>query len=234
MSLDLVCDWSRVISRVEALVIFHIDLRADDDSLQQAKKWLHTNELQRFEQFQIFEPKREFALCRSALRNLLCYLHNIDNCQLSIVTDEHGKPYALVNGNPITTHFSVSHSGNHGLIGVAEGFRVGIDVEIDSENRDYLGIAKKVFGSNEFAEMQSLDQEEHKDYFLRIWTFKESIVKAIGTGLKTNPGEFEIPMDLRHGSQKGMIEFPKDSGIQWILEDLSTTQYAAAMAYEVT
>jgi len=232
MSSDLIYPWIRQIRQTRECPVLHIDLKPNETTEQQAVRWLCNNELQRVERLQVDRSQREFVLCRSALRYLLCCRHECKNSQLSIATTNHGKPYALVSGSRVTTQFSVSHSGNHGLIAIAEK-GVGIDVEVGSPKKDYIGIAKKVFGSNEYSEIQSLDGVHRKNYFLRIWTFKESIVKAIGTGLRTNLAEFEIPPELRHGSRKGIIEFPADSGAQWILEDLSTIQYTAAIASEV-
>ncbi len=232
-SSGLICSWTRVIRKIQEYEVAHVDLKTNEASVQQARCWLHTNERRRMDQFRVDRSQREFALCRSALRYLLCHHLHCKNSHLSIDIDHRGKPYALLNENQITMHFSVSHSGNHGLIAIAEGIQVGIDLEVGSRERDYLRIAQKVFGFNECSEINSLHGLERKNHFLRIWTFKESLVKAVGTGLKTNLAKFEIPPDMRHGSSKGSIEFPADSGSQWILEDLSTNEYVAAIASEM-
>jgi len=213
--------------------LVYVDLKLDQTVELEALSWLDRIELQRWERYQVEQSKREFALCRATLRQLLCQHLGCENSHLSIIKGDHGKPYAVVEGEQVSTQFSVSHSDPHGLIMIAESARVGIDVETPKPERDYNGIAKMIFSPSEYAEIRSFSGQEKTNLFYRIWTFKEALVKAIGDGLSTNLSQFEIPSSFRRGSRKGVIEYPESSGTRWIFEDLSTTEYVAASVLEV-
>jgi phosphopantetheinyl transferase len=74
---------------------------------------------------------------------------------------------------------SLSHSGNW-LAGAATGLGpVGIDIELMRAGRDLAGIADIAFGPEE----RRRASRDGASGFYRIWTLREAIAKAHGTGL---------------------------------------------------
>lgn len=213
--------------------LIYVDLDISQHADQEALPWLDPMEVERWKRYQVERSKREFSLCRAALRQLLCKHLRCENAQLCFPTQPHGKPYAMVDGKRVSIEFSVTHSDPHGLIMIADHARVGIDVETPKAQRDYDAIAKMIFSPDEYADILSLTGQAKTDQFYRIWTFKEALVKAVGDGLSRNLTKIEILPSFRLGGQKGVIEFPESSGKRWILEDLSTQKYAAASAMEI-
>ena len=233
MSSDLIFPWIRLVRQTDEISVVYVDLTPDGTREQRTLSWLDRNELQRRERIRIHRSQREFTLCRVALRRLLCQKLGCENSQLSIATAKHGKPYALVNREPVSIRFSVSHSDPHGLITIAQGVRVGVDVESGVCERDFDGISKRIFGPNERAEIASANGADKAHLFFRFWTLKEALVKALGTGLTTRLTEFEISPDLRNGAPKGIVQFPGIPDTHWLLENLSTQDYIAAVASEM-
>lgn len=94
-----------------------------------------------------------------------------------IAVSEYGKPWfpALPD-----FHFSLSHSGNMALCAVSPQ-PVGCDVEVP--RRYDAQIARRFFHPAERAWLFSRPESEQRDAFFRIWTCKESFVKALGLGL---------------------------------------------------
>ena len=96
-----------------------------------------------------------------------------------------GKPYYPDSG----FFFSLSHSGDWALCAAA-GFAVGCDVE------RVRGIDLKLsrrFHPEEAAALLALSaQEDRLDRFFRLWTLKESFMKAVGLGLTLPLDEFQI------------------------------------------
>ena len=90
-----------------------------------------------------------------------------------ILRDDLGKPY-LKEG---TLQFNVSHSGEYLAIAISES-PVGIDIQGPKTIRE--GTFKKVVQPQEAVLIGS---ERERD-FLRLWTLKESFVKAEGKGLR--------------------------------------------------
>lgn len=83
--------------------------------------------------------------------------------------NEHGKPLSD------KVFFNISHS--HGVVVLAlnDKYHVGVDIELEKEVKEEI---KSYISNNE--EYQYIKTSED---FLSIWTSKESLVKANGTGL---------------------------------------------------
>ncbi len=177
-------------------------------------------------------PRHRFTLCRAALRSVLCHQLGCSNEHLAFGTSEHGKPYAIVRGRRAAVSFNVSHSGVHGLIALAPGGRVGIDVEERVPHRNLDELIEAVFGPNEKHELAAANNHDRLDLFFRLWTMKEALSKAHGMGLSLDVSRFEIPPDMRAGATSGFVRFAGMPGAGWRLEDISTDRFAAAVAYE--
>lgn len=124
--------------------------------------------------------EQEHGLGKELLRMGLKDLYGIGselNDQPVILKGEHGKPY-LKDFPHI--HYNISHTD--GLVACAIGDRqVGIDVERIRPFRQ--NILKKVFSEAERHRMEEIPESERSQYFFRIWTLKESYLKAAGLGI---------------------------------------------------
>lgn len=94
-----------------------------------------------------------------------------------ILKGEHGKPY-LKDFPHI--RYNISHTD--GMVACGIGDReLGIDVERIRPFRQ--NILRKVFSDAERRRMEEIPEEEYSKYFFRIWTLKESYLKAVGCGI---------------------------------------------------
>ena len=94
--------------------------RARRESARRARSpLLDDEEKTRWRRFLAVAPRRQFALCRAALRVTLAERLGCSNRRLSFGYGEHGKPFARVDGRRAPVGFNASHSGQHGLIAVA-------------------------------------------------------------------------------------------------------------------
>lgn len=88
--------------------------------------------------------------------------------------------YVDKNGKPLNNHtfFNISHS--HGLVGIAifDSAPIGLDIEKIRPLDESL--VKYVSSDDEFSEISS------EEDFFKIWTNKESLLKAIGTGINVS------------------------------------------------
>ena len=109
-------------------------------------------------------------------------LEQIRDCQFR--TGEHGKPYLqFPNDYPEepAVFFNLSHSGSYVICSVAS-VENGCDVEQIS--RKTSGIAEHFFPRVELDWiLEGADEQERAIRFARVWTIKESYLKAIGKGL---------------------------------------------------
>ena len=126
-----------------------------------------------------FERDRQrFIAGRIALRALLGRLTGEHPRDLSLSTGPHGKPF--LEGGPA---FSVSHHEQHLLIGIAPEGRFGVDLEIRRPVPDAVELARGNFSHEEIASLRKYAGPEYSAAFLRVWTRKEALLKAIGAGL---------------------------------------------------
>ena len=215
------------------VAVSHVDLTPHPAREASALAWLDEVELARRDRY-FSGPRRCFVLCRAALRSLLCAQLGCRNDQLRFHESEYGKPFALVDGRPASISFNVSHSGGHGLIACAPRGRLGVDVEEISPRRHLESLIEAVMDPEEQAELNLLSGDAQLRQFFRLWTCKEALIKALGTGFSTDISRFHVPAALRQGASSGVVfRFEHMPGVAWRLEDISGRGFAAALAWEL-
>ena len=123
----------------------------------------------RFAKAQAYKHEKDRLLCLGG-SILMADIVGITN-ESDICFNSSGKPFA--NGFP---EFNISHSGDVCVLAVGDE-PVGIDIE--KADCDNLTIAENVFSDKEY-EWMCPDPVVR---FHRLWTLKESLLKAAGTGL---------------------------------------------------
>lgn len=225
--------WWYSFKNIGDITIFHVDLTPHAGHENLALAWLDEDESLRWQRFQSSAARRRFALCRAALRVLLCGRLSCENESLAFEAAKHGKPFAKVGGDSVDVAFNVSHSGRHGMIAVASDGQLGVDVEERTPRKNLELLIEGVFSPQEKAELEQLDRSGKLFQFFRIWTLKEALIKAHGKGMSLKVSELEIPENIRHGASKSKYQFPQFPNIMWSLEDISNGEFAAAFAYKV-
>ena len=93
---------------------------------------------------------------------------------------QYGKPYA-----PGYPGFNLSHSGEWCVLSKGD-CEIGVDIEkIDEKN---LSAASEVYTPLELNWMN----EDPLKRFYQLWTWKESLIKALGTGMALEPKTFNV------------------------------------------
>ena len=224
--------WWSPFDRSDTATVFHVELAPNGGHEASALSWLDDNELQRWRKFVHPGARRRFGLCRAALRVLLCERLDCDNGRLSFGTSRYDKPFALVDYLPAPVSFNVSHSGDHGLIAFASEGRIGIDVEQRTQRRDFDRLIEAAFGKDEQAVLTSAGGQFRIYLFFKLWTIKEALIKALGTGFSYDPANFEAPAPMRMGASAGIHRFAELPDMTWKVVDIGNEDFAAAIAHE--
>lgn len=232
MKTDTAYSWCREFRSIDNVAVFHVDLTPNPSRELESFGLLSSDEQARWHRFHQERPRREFALVRSALRAILCDRLNCNTTQLQLNVTDYGKPFALLDQSCAPVSFNVSHSGNHGLIALSDGRKLGVDVEARLPRNDIDEITGLVFTPNEQAEVAHAEGMQKIDLFYRIWTLKEALIKAVGTGFHMDTKKFEIPARMRHGARDSLFRFPQFADIDWKIRNLGNDHLAAAIAYE--
>jgi len=98
----------------------------------------------------------------------------------AIARGEHGKPYVVDPGFP---QFNLSHAGACVALVFAHGQAVGVDIESVQRRRSSLELARRFFAVEEAQALGALDPALRDAAFVRLWTCKEAVLKALGRGL---------------------------------------------------
>ena len=150
------------------------------------------------------------ALVAGLLLRKVC--HVTEDEQLTLGTQ--GKPYLKNNGKSDGLFFNLSHSGKYVVLVTAQR-EVGIDIEeLVFENREQLNcpytqrkvdieLKEMMPYSDKVAqavltpeELKWLKEQDSDKSFYRLWTAKESVMKAFGLGFSLPPESFSVlPMD---------------------------------------
>ena len=224
--------WWRPFCTAGDATVFHVDLSPQAEGERTAFSWLNREEQARWRKFRLEAPRREFALCRAALRALLCRRLACANGELAFDEGQHGKPGARVGGKSAAISFNVSHSGCHGLIALAERGRLGVDVEPRSTRRDLDILITETLTPAEKSRMADVGANRKRQLFFRLWTMKEALVKALGKGFSLHISELEIPPAMCNGLRLCEFRFPHIPEVRWRLENLGNRDFAAAIAHE--
>lgn len=100
-----------------------------------------------------------------------------------------GKPYFP--GSDL--HFSITHTRTTVFCAIADAV-VGIDAE-DLDRKVSPALAEKILSAHEYAQYETVPDEEKNEALLRFWVLKEAEAKCSGLGLRGYPNHTEFDLD---------------------------------------
>lgn len=136
-----------------------------------------------------------FALRRGILRQVLGIYEGVAPNRLAITETTHGKPVLEGNGK---LHFNSSHTADWTVIAISRAGPVGIDIEICTDTPANEAIVETSFGSSERGFLAKRSGAAWSEAFYRVWTCKEAVLKAEGTGLIDNLSGLTVEPDPAH------------------------------------
>lgn len=144
---------------------------------------MSADELARDRRFLVEPARRLHRLARAMQREVLSsYMSGTSPRELAFVSGATGRPALAPPYDSSGLEFNLAHTRGLVVLAVARGATIGIDVEI-YEKKVPLEVARRFFSAQEVETLQSLPDEAQPRRFLRLWTLKESYLKAIGTGI---------------------------------------------------
>lgn len=136
------------------------------------------------------KPKTDFAdlssfnhykkqQIRDYRNHLLAERLQTDVTALSFSKHEHGKPFLSSH----TLHFNHTHSQQYYALAMSAQVKdLGIDVEELDRKVRFDALAQHAFHAEEYQTW--LQQDQDPEYWLRVWTTKEAVLKASGLGIR--------------------------------------------------
>jgi 4'-phosphopantetheinyl transferase len=184
------------------------------DTLPTRDETLSQDERDRAARFHFERDQIRFINAHAALREILSRETNTPPRMLEFHMNEYGKP-ALANDAGV--QFNLSHSQDKGLLAVARGIKLGVDIEALRANFDVVELAARFFAPRE---VERVKNEPAR--FFEIWTRKEAFIKAIGMGVSFPLQEFDV-------CEERVKVYP--SAKQYTLEEWFVQSFEPTMGY---
>lgn len=164
--------------------------------------------------------QQRYVLQHGILRMLLSRYLNIDNSEIIFNHNQNKKPY-LANKIGGGCYFNLSHSGGDFLIAIGDK-ELGVDIEQIKPEFQYQDIASQYFSAGE---VEFIDKAtDPTEAFFLLWTRKEALLKACGTGIDDN-----LPLMPALGGRHLLpVTYPNQD---WLTESFRINYHMTSITY---
>lgn len=210
---------------MSAAIVWIVDLAVSPDRLDLCWTVLDRSERDRADRFLRPVDRARYVASHAALRRILAEPLDCDPAEIRFAAGSGGKP-ELAGSAQGALDFNLSHSGERALIGLAPTAAIGVDVELIRPISDAGQIARTHFAADEASSLLALPPDEIERVFYGLWTRKEAVVKAHGTGLSLPLDRFSVTLPP---SPPRLLRWPGAGG--WTLAEVKVGPgYAATVA----
>lgn len=113
---------------------------------------------------------------------------------LTFCVNPYGKPGLSGESGGEALQFNLSHTRELGVLAVARGAELGVDVERVRIQAMVMEIGRRFFSPQEVAALEALPAAEQNEAFYLCWTRKEAYIKARGEGLSFPLDQFSVSL----------------------------------------
>lgn len=184
--------------------VWQVGLDLPESDLESAAAVLTPEERARADRGTSAVRRRRIAM-RAALRSVLGRELGCAPGAVPLVATAHGRPF-LDLPTPVWD-VNCTGSDDLGLIVVARGTRVGIDVERVVPWTEETA-AEGWLSLREVAALRALSRSERALAATRCWTQKEAVLKAVGSGLSLPPSDVPTSPGCAHGRSGDWVLSP--------------------------
>ena len=194
---------------------------------------LSSEEDERAGRFVFTRDRRNFIVARGILRDILAKYLDCQPKQIHFDYEPYGKPRISLSEITARLEFNLSHSSGFLVLAVADGRKVGIDIERVRSLPDLEQIASHAFSSHEQKELSTFTGEEKPHGFFRCWTRKEAYLKARGDGLSIPLDTFDMSLTAHNPIRMLSNRLDPDEVSRWSFHTFIPEQsFVGALAIE--
>jgi 4'-phosphopantetheinyl transferase len=144
---------------------------------------LSDDERSRYDALGFAADKRDYVTAHALLRLTLGACLQMSPDRLRFGADDRGKPMLLLPAGKRAPSFSLSHARGLVTCAIASEGVVGVDAEPIDASFDTAVLARRFFAADEAETLDACSHDERTTRFFKLWTLKEALLKALGTGL---------------------------------------------------
>lgn len=161
---------------------------------------LTPDEQARAARFRVPAHRARWVRTRGVVRALLGQYLHCPPFQVPLSYGRHGKPMLAPGFRAVPLHFNWSHTDDLALLALTDTGPVGIDLERVRADFDPLMLGASVFSPDEMACLNDTRAGERRALFFRLWTGREALLKALGTGFAAPSAGFCLAGLARQGA----------------------------------
>lgn len=139
------------------------------------------------DKFHFSEDRETYLLCHGLIRSILSMKLGINPSEVIFNYNINNKPG--LPGNPL--YFNITHVRGAFAFVISNSFYAGIDIENTDRSINILPIINSFFSKKERKFILASKVNELENFYM-LWTRKEALLKAIGTGIIDNLKQIEV------------------------------------------
>ena len=176
-------------------------LISDASGIPADTAWLTRNEKARLDALRFEKRRRDWLLGRWTAKQAalqVAGLQQDDARRIEIATAEDGAPQPFLDGRPFRASLSISHSNGRALCAIgAPGTQIGCDIErIETRGPEF---EDTFFTMTERDRIAAAHRDDRDALVTATWCAKESVLKALRTGLRRDTYDVEVTAHADQG-----------------------------------
>lgn len=165
-----------------------------EEDITRWRRMLDPDEIAQADRHQIRSGRVTYIAAHALTRALLSHVGPVAPAEWRFTIGDRGKP-ELHSSLGSNLRFNLSHTFGLVAAAVCVEHDLGIDIEAGDRGTHGLRVAERFFSAPEVALVRDRAGEERKEAFFRIWTLKESYIKATGEGFRRSLQSFSFTLD---------------------------------------
>lgn len=163
--------------------LWFLDMSCTEPFLDELSATLSKDERARAGRFYFDQHRCRFIAAHGFLRLLLSGYLGVGPESLIFHYGANGKPELSLGRSRASVYFNHSRSGTGAIFGIHALRPLGVDMELVDEHFEFSSIVDEYFHPTEKSWIDRQPAARKRAAFYRLWTMKESLVKATGEGV---------------------------------------------------
>ena len=169
------------------LEIFYAETSALSSGYPGLMNVISKDEALRAGRLRLDNDRETYITCHALLRLVIAQRLKVDPKEISFTNGLNNKPYIM--GDPL--FFNLTHTRESFSFAISDNKFIGIDLENSDQDIEFHSVARSFFSSKECGYIFR-SAEGAKNRFFVLWTRKEALLKALGTGIIDDLTNIEV------------------------------------------
>lgn len=219
--------WIKPVEIKLCACLIHIWLIYLPNVLNEVCEFLSEDERLKLLSFKFNKERINSCRSRGVLRDLLGKYTSVRPKNIEFSYNSYGKPFLNFPAKE-KIFFNVSHSKDYALMAFCLNTDLGVDIEY-MQDIDYVDMSNRFFSRQEQIYLKNSPVPLQKSIFYKIWTKREALLKAAGTGFIDSPDVRAVSNSIKSRNLKHARALPEKNDVWKIYKFSPRPGYRAAL-----